>query len=282
MSDALCLEVENEVDAVAAGARSEETPPGSILRDCRPALRITWAERRSCSAAAEVLGTYERCINCCSTTVVSVEGEEIRSSQESDLIMPSTCSYDSCTKQPSFGVDGSNKSEFCCEHKRDGMVDLKTKRCLHHGCSTQPSFGVDGSKKKEFCSEHKRDGMVDLKNKRCLHHGCSKQPSFGMEGSKKMEFCCEHKRDGMVDLKSKRCGHHGCSKWPSYGVEGSNKRQFAVSTRGTAWWTQGVSAGLAPRVGKATRGVEAVVLQQVTVGLSKTPTTRPPRPPPPQ
>jgi len=61
-------------------------------------------------------------------------------------------------------VDGSNKREFCSEHKRDGMVDLIHKRCGHHGCSRQPSFGVDDSKKPEFCSEHKRDGMIAVRN----------------------------------------------------------------------------------------------------------------------
>lgn len=36
---------------------------------------------------------------------------------------------------------------------------------------------VNRDKDVKFCSEHKRDGMVDLKSKRCLHHGCSKVPS---------------------------------------------------------------------------------------------------------
>jgi len=40
------------------------------------------------------------------------------------------------------------------------MVDLRSKRCLHRGCSKVPSFGVDGSNRSEFCSEHKRDWMV--------------------------------------------------------------------------------------------------------------------------
>ena len=48
------------------------------------------------------------------------------------------------------------------------MVGLINKRCGHHGCRKQPSFGVDGSNKKEFCFEHKRGGMVCINNKnRC-------------------------------------------------------------------------------------------------------------------
>ena len=103
------------------------------------------------------------------------------------------------------------------------MVGLGSKRCLHHGCTKQPSFGVDGSKRVEFCFEHKRDGMVDLRSKRCLQTGCTKQPSCGADGSKRVEFCFEHKRDGMVDLKHRRCLHTDCTIRPSFGVEGSNK-----------------------------------------------------------
>lgn len=66
-----------------------------------------------------------------------------------------------CIKQPSFSVDGSNNSEFCSEHKEDGMVDVKNKRCCQLGCNTYPSFAVDGSTR-EFCSKHKRDGMLHL------------------------------------------------------------------------------------------------------------------------
>jgi len=37
---------------------------------------------------------------------------------------------------------------------------LRSKRCLHQGCNKHPSCGVDGSNKMEFCSEHKREGMA--------------------------------------------------------------------------------------------------------------------------
>ncbi len=50
-------------------------------------------------------------------------------------------------------------------------MDLRNKRCLYHGVAKQPSYGVDGSKKKDFCSEHNTVGVVDLNRKRCRHHG---------------------------------------------------------------------------------------------------------------
>jgi len=43
------------------------------------------------------------------------------------------------------------------------MVDLRSRRCLHHGCSKQPSFGVEGSNNLQFCSGHKVEGMVNIR-----------------------------------------------------------------------------------------------------------------------
>lgn len=81
------------------------------------------------------------------------------------------CGRQGCSKVPSFGVVGS-KAEFCFAHKTDVMVNVtKTKRCAHPGCGKHPSFGVDGSKKREFCNEHKKPGMVYVKSDRYAHHG---------------------------------------------------------------------------------------------------------------
>ena len=52
---------------------------------------------------------------------------------------------------------GTNKVEFCCEHMKDGMVNVKSKKCDHHGCAKLPSYGVAGTTKREFCSAHKAD-----------------------------------------------------------------------------------------------------------------------------
>ena len=68
------------------------------------------------------------------------------------------------------------------------MVDLKNKTCGHKGCTKQPSFGVDGSSMKEFCSDHERVGVVNVAHKRCGHKGCTKQLSFGVKDSSTREF----------------------------------------------------------------------------------------------
>ncbi|CAM9896912.1 unnamed protein product [Sphacelaria rigidula] len=148
------------------------------------------------------------------------------------------CGYEGCSTQPSYGVAGSKKAEFCFKHATAGMVDVKnevrlrSKRCGYEGCYTCSSYGVAGSKKAEFCSNHATTGMVDVKNevrlrsKRCGYEGCSTCSSYGVAGSKKAEFCSKHATAGMVDVMSKRCGYEGCSTQPSYGVAGSKRAEF--------------------------------------------------------
>ena len=141
--------------------------------------------------------------------------------------MPGKCRHDGCTKRPTFGVSGSNEREFCSAHKKDGMVNVSSKRCGQSGCARHPHFGIAGSNKRKFCSAHKKDGMVDVGSKRCGHPGCSKRPSFGVAGSsRKKEFCSAHKKDGMVDVGSKRCGQSGCTRHPIYGIAGSKNKEF--------------------------------------------------------
>lgn len=93
--------------------------------------------------------------------------------------------------------------DFCGQHAKAGMVDINTKRCAEEGCSKQPSFGLEGTRKREFCKQHAMDGMVDVKNRKCVHEGCSKLPLFGLEGTRRRDFCGQHAKDGMVDFKGK-------------------------------------------------------------------------------
>ncbi|CAM9294248.1 unnamed protein product, partial [Sphacelaria rigidula] len=73
--------------------------------------------------------------------------------------------HESCPKQPSFGVVGSKKTEFCCKHAGAGMVDVRSNKCGYEGCFTEPSHGVVGSKKAELCSKHAMAGMVNVLKK---------------------------------------------------------------------------------------------------------------------
>ena len=83
-------------------------------------------------------------------------------------------------------------------------MNVISKRCGHRGCNKQPTYGMEGTKKTERCSQHTRQGMVQVRVKKCGHQGCTKQPSYGVEGTRKAEFCSEHAREGMVDARDRR------------------------------------------------------------------------------
>lgn len=40
--------------------------------------------------------------------------------------------------------------------------------CINDGCNKQPTFNMDGDTKALYCSLHKKDGMIDIKSKRCI------------------------------------------------------------------------------------------------------------------
>eukprot|EP00752_Nemacystus_decipiens_P017620 g15791.t1 len=113
------------------------------------------------------------------------------------------CAHPKCSKNPSFGVAGTKRREFCSEHAEIGMVNIYGPcRCAHPGCCKYPSFGTAGTKKAEFCREHAKVGMVNLHSKKCAHPKCSKYPSFGVAGTKRREFCAGHAKDGMVPVRA--------------------------------------------------------------------------------
>lgn len=52
-----------------------------------------------------------------------------------------------------------------------------------------------------FCSNHKREGMVDVTTKRCQEPGCTKRAVCGQPGERPT-FCVEHRKDDMVRITS--------------------------------------------------------------------------------
>jgi hypothetical protein len=118
------------------------------------------------------------------------------------------CKEENCFKNPSFGI---NKREFCLEHKKQNMKRLSNKNCNQDNCNKQSIFGIN---KREFCLEHKKEGMIDLTHKKCKE--CSTRPSYGVD---KPEYCSRHRKEGMKDLVHKKCLEQNCDKRPSFGIE---------------------------------------------------------------
>ena len=104
--------------------------------------------------------------------------------------------------------------EYCAQHAREGMVDVKSKKCRTASCGKVPYFGVAGTKTGEYCAQHALEGMVDIKSKKCRIEGCGKIPCFGVAGTKNVEHCAQHAPEGMVYVKSKKCRTASCGKVP--------------------------------------------------------------------
>lgn len=128
------------------------------------------------------------------------------------------CSRPGC-KKPAVSTDGGvNRAPLCVAHSRPSDP------CIHAGCARKASHGVKGTRKQEYCVEHAKAGMVNLRSKRCAHPGCFKIPTYGMEGSKVRDFCAPHAKPGMVNINSSKCIHDGCNIEASFGVGGDGRR----------------------------------------------------------
>jgi len=136
------------------------------------------------------------------------------------------CKEQGCKIRPVFNVEGHTKALYCFSHKKEGMVDVKSKTCLNEGCKIRPNFNVEGETKALYCFAHKKDGMVDVKNKTCLNEGCKIIPNYNKEGETKALYCSAHKKDGMVNVISKTCLSEGCKIIPTYNVEGETKALY--------------------------------------------------------
>ena len=98
------------------------------------------------------------------------------------------------------------------------MVDVRSRRCSHASCTKWPSFNLEGRKAGAYCNTHAEDGMVDVNGRRCLHDPCTRRASFNTEGTKMAAYRKTHARDSMVDVNSKRCSHDPCTKPAAWGL----------------------------------------------------------------
>lgn len=116
------------------------------------------------------------------------------------------CTEPGCTKPQAFGLKDSNTTEFCRDHRKDGMVNLcNVKRCRHNRCTRKPSFGVPGTRIVEFCYYHKKEGMANETIRRCTYSGCITAASHGFRtGTTHAEVCSQHARAGMRNVMSGR------------------------------------------------------------------------------
>jgi len=138
------------------------------------------------------------------------------------------CIYDGCNNWTGYNFEGL-KARYCSVHKKEGMVNVKSKTCIHEGCRKIPIFNTEGEANALYCATHKKEGMVDVKHKTCIHEGCRKRPTFNTEGEANALYCATHKKEGMVNVKSKTCIHEGCRKIPTFNTEGEANALYCAT-----------------------------------------------------
>ena len=127
-----------------------------------------------------------------------------------------------CPKDASFGY---TKREYCKTHKKDDMVDFKSKTCKEDGCER------NARSKSNFCRKHgggkrcKEDGCKNGsvgKTDLCISHGGGKRcKEDGCQSSAqgKTDFCKSHGG-------GKRCKEDGCQS------SAQGKTEYCISHGG--------------------------------------------------
>ncbi|CAM9615336.1 unnamed protein product [Laminaria digitata] len=133
------------------------------------------------------------------------------------------CAHDSCTKQPTFGLEGSRTATYCRQHAEEGMVPVFYKRCSHDSCIKRPTYNVQGSQTAAYCRQHADDGMVNVTHKSCAHEPCRKWPISGMLTDGAPPLCTRHTSDflssSVFNFRA-RCAVAGCRKLSRWGLDG--------------------------------------------------------------
>jgi hypothetical protein len=79
------------------------------------------------------------------------------------------------------------------------MVDVLNKRCQAEHCTKRPNFNLPNEIVALFCSEHKKENMVNVKSKNCQYKKCKELSLFGYM-NKRPQFCKLHKEENMINL----------------------------------------------------------------------------------
>jgi hypothetical protein len=66
--------------------------------------------------------------------------------------------------------------------------------CIFEGCKKRAYYNYENEKIVKYCSEHRKDGMVNLKSKKCFEKGCKVIPSYNYKNEKEALFCSKHKK----------------------------------------------------------------------------------------
>ena len=57
------------------------------------------------------------------------------------------CMFENCKTIPYFNMEGETKAKYCCIHKKENMINVKSKTCIFDSCNKQPLYNNEGQKK---------------------------------------------------------------------------------------------------------------------------------------
>lgn len=136
--------------------------------------------------------------------------------------MPIYCVVEDCKNRGWYNfLSTTNKQYYCNFHRKDGMINLITKKCKSFGCIKVPSFNFEGLKP-EYCASHKEENMISTEIKqKCCYGICKKRANYKNQDKRKPTHCNEHKtQDMVIHIKRKRCEFNNCYQQAKYNLYG--------------------------------------------------------------
>jgi len=148
-----------------------------------------------------------------------------------------TCAEEGCGKGRYFNYptpdhkvqEGPSEPLYCQDHKKPGMVCLRSNRCLAPDCKKGRYFNYEGASFPLFCGEHRQEGMVNFDRRKRLKELCSanstckNKPLYNFAGEKGARFCLQHRQPNMVKFVRKtagksdrRCRQKNCRRLPHF------------------------------------------------------------------
>ena len=76
-------------------------------------------------------------------------------------------------------------------------------KCIDKNCMKRASFNILCETNALYCSNHKKENMINIKSKRCTEDCCMKMPTFNLPSKSSALYCLEHKKDNMINIKHK-------------------------------------------------------------------------------
>jgi hypothetical protein len=112
------------------------------------------------------------------------------------------CEFSGCNINPSFNFPMKNPV-YCFKHKKEGMINVKTKYCCHKGCKICASFNFKNNPPM-YCYIHREEKMINVKNRICECKDCINIANYNYEGKNTTRFCDKHKLNDMICIKNRQ------------------------------------------------------------------------------